>query len=565
MNRTVARARRGDTVFNGRVQSKAVVRRFAMVESEHDAALEDTDRLHGRSALVDNVKAAVALAGAVRSTLGPRGLDKMLVEEGGSATVTNDGVTVLQTAKVEHPTARLLISTSSSQDRAARDGTTTTVILTAEMLQNALELVRSGVHPSIIMNGYQIALEEALAEMEHMARAPQSEAERRAVVETSLAGKIDSSLTAHLTGLALEAADALAGEEGDADLERLRVKRLMVRDGTARESEIVHGMVLAKSRMDMATPANSDGGRIAIVDGDLENAKLELEASIEVTSTGALRSFHERARERLQEQVELLKSLDVDLLVVRDGVAEEAATMLTNAGITAYRRFEREDLERLARITGSTMVRDARRIKKEDVGTYSSRSEQTFSGVKHTRIDGSEGGAMTVLIRGTSPAVREEAQRAFDDALGVAHRLSGDSQLLPGGGASQIHLARHLRAFAPSQSGREQLAIEAYAAALEIVPRTLAENSGLDPIDAILTLSAAQVADSENGPWIGLDVMSGEKTRMDEAGIIDPLFVVRHALSGATEAANSVLRIDDVLWAKQDAQTPDWQSEMDQD
>ena len=204
-----------------------------MVEPEHDAALEDTDRLHGRSALVDNVKAAVALAGAVRSTLGPRGLDKMLVEEGGSATVTNDGVTVLQTAKVEHPTARLLISTSSSQDRAARDGTTTTVILTAEMLQNALELVRSGVHPSIIMNGYQIALEEALAEMEHMARAPQSEAERRAVVETSLAGKIDSSLTAHLTGLALEAADALAGEEGDADLERLRVKRLMVRDGTA--------------------------------------------------------------------------------------------------------------------------------------------------------------------------------------------------------------------------------------------------------------------------------------------------------------------------------------------
>ncbi len=329
-----------------------------MVEPEHYAALEDTDRLHGRSALVDNVKAAVALAGAVRSTLGPRGLDKMLVEEGGSATVTNDGVTVLQTAKVEHPAARLLISTSSSQDRAARDGTTTTVILTAEMLQNALELVRSGVHPSIIMNGYQIALEEALAEMEHMARAPQSEAERRAVVETSLAGKIDSSLTAHLTGLALEAADALAGEEGDADLERLRVKRLMVRDGTARESEIVHGMVLAKSRMDMATPANSDGGRIAIVDGDLENAKLGLEASIEVTSTGALRSFHERARERLQEQVELLKSLDVDLLVVRDGVAEEAATMLTNAGITAYRRFEREDLERLARITGSTMVRE---------------------------------------------------------------------------------------------------------------------------------------------------------------------------------------------------------------
>ena len=536
-----------------------------MVESEHDVALEDTDRLHGRSALVNNVEAAVALAGAVRSTLGPRGLDKMLVEEGGSTTVTNDGVTVLETAKVEHPTARLLISTSSAQDRAARDGTTTTVILTSEMLQNALELVRSGVHPSVIMNGYQIALDEALAEMERVARSSQDQADRRAVVATSLAGKVDSSLTAHLTDMALEAADALAGEEGGADLERLRVKRLMIKDGSARESEIVPGMVLAKSRMDMATPANSDGGRIAIIDGGLENAKLEFEASIEVTSAGALRGFHERARQRLQEQVELLGSLGVDLLVVRDGIAEESSTMLTDAGITAYRRFEREDLERLARITGSVMVRDARRIKADDVGTYSSRSEQTFSGIKHTRIDGSAGGAMTVLIRGSSSTVREEVRRAFDDALGVAHRLSEDSRMLPGGGASQIHLARHLRAFAPSQAGREQLAIEAYAAALEIVPRALAENSGLDPIDEILALSAAQAADSENGAWIGMDVISGEKVRMDKVGVMDPLFVARHALAGATEAANSVLRIDDVLWAKQDAQTPDWQSEMNQD
>ena len=201
-----------------------------MVESEHEVALEDTDRLHGRSALVNNVEAAVALAGAVRSTLGPRGLDKMLVEEGGSATVTNDGVTVLETAKGEHPTARLLISTSSAQDRAARDGTTTTVILTSEMLQNALELVRSGVHPSVIMNGYQIALDEALAEMERVARSSQDQADSRAVVATSLAGKVDSSLTAHLTDMALEAADALAGEEGGSDLERLRVCLLYTSD-----------------------------------------------------------------------------------------------------------------------------------------------------------------------------------------------------------------------------------------------------------------------------------------------------------------------------------------------
>ena len=211
------------------------------------------------------------------------------------------------------------------------------------------------------------------------------------------------------------------------------------------------------------------------------------------------------------------------------------------------------------------MARDSSRLRGADVGTYSSRSEQTYSGIKHTRIDGSQGGAVTVVIRGSSPSVREEVERAFDDAMGVALRLSNEPKLLPGGGATQTHLARHLRGFASSQSGREQMAIAAYAAALEIVPRTLAENSGLDPIDAVLELSAAQAA-KDGGPWVGMDIDSGQNAKMDEVGVYDPLFVARHALDCSTEAACSVLRIDDVLWAKQDAQTPDWQSEMeDQD
>ncbi|MEC8914568.1 MAG: TCP-1/cpn60 chaperonin family protein, partial [Candidatus Thermoplasmatota archaeon] len=282
-----------------------------MVETEHDVALEDTDRLHGRSALVNNVKAATALAGAVRSTLGPRGLDKMLVEDGGPATVTNDGVTVLEAAKVEHPTARLLISTSSAQDRAARDGTTTTVILTSELLQNALELVRSGVHPSIIMNGYQIALAESLDEMGRISRTPRDDSELRAVVATSISGKVDSAVGRHLTEIAIEAAEELDGEDGGHDLERMRVKRLLIKDGGTLDSEVVRGLVLPKSRMDVASPADSDGGRIAIIDGGMESPELELDASIEVTSTEALRSFHERSRERMREQVDLLASLEI--------------------------------------------------------------------------------------------------------------------------------------------------------------------------------------------------------------------------------------------------------------
>ena len=536
-----------------------------MVESDHEVALEDTDRIHGRSAFVNNVKAAVALSSAVRSTLGPKGLDKMLVDEDGGATVTNDGVTVLETAKVEHPTARLLVSTSSAQDRAARDGTTTAVILTSELLQNSLELVRTGIHPSVILNGYRIALSEAQEELERVSKSDISEEQMRSAVATSLSGKVDSAVGDHLTGLALEALDSISADEGGDDLERLRVKRMRVKDGSTMDSEVVNGLVLPKSRMDIASEATSEGGRIVIIDGGMESPSLDLDASIEVTNLGAMKEFHDRAQNRMREQVEQLASMDVDLLVVRDGIEEVASTMLTDAGITAYRRFEREDLEILSRMTGANMARDSSRLRPEDVGAYTSRSEQAYSGIKHTRIDGSEGGAVTVVIRGSSPSVREEVERAFDDAMGVALRLSKEPRLLPGGGAIQTHLARHLRAFASSHSGREQMAIEAYAAALEIVPRTLAENSGLDPIDAVLGLSAAQAA-KDGGAWVGLDIGSGQNAKMDELGVFDPLFVSRHALDCSTEAACSVLRIDDVLWAKQDAQTPDWQSEMeDQD
>jgi chaperonin GroEL (HSP60 family) len=219
----------------------------------------------------------------------------------------------------------------------------------------------------------------------------------------------------------------------------------------------------------------------------------------------------------------------------------------------------------LSQLTGSHIVRGIERLDEDNVGTYVDRSESVTAGVSHTTIEGSEGGAMTILIRGSSPQIREECERAFDDALGVAFRLTRDSRMLPGGGASQTHLARHLRIFAPANKGREQLAIEGYAAALEVIPRSLAENAGLSPIDEVLELSASQASDSDNGSWIGLNAWTGEKARMDELGILDPLFVVSNSISGATEAAISVLRINDVLWAKQDPLTPDWKEEDQED
>ena len=539
-----------------RIENRGLVGRAQMVESDHDVALEDTDRIHGRTALVNNVKAASSLAGAIRSTLGPKGLDKMLVDGDGSALVTNDGVTVLEKANVEHPTARLLIDASSSQDRAARDGTTTTVLLVAEMLQNALELVRMGVHPSIIVNGYSIALEESIKETEKVSRESDEE-QKSQVVRTSLQGKGDSSVCGLIAGLAVEAADGLVDLEGGDDLERMVVKRLQIREGNVMDSSLVNGLMLLKSRVDATSPENSDGGVVAIIDGGLEHAKLETDASIEVSSLGIMQEFHERSRENMQKQVMHLSSLGVDLLVVRDGIDDEAISLMTKAGIVAYRRFERSDMDLLSRITGARPARSVSALGDEDLGTYSKRGEERISDVKHTLIEG-DGGGMTLVVRGSSPAVREEAIRIFDDAIGVAHRLNSRPGVLPGGGAIQSHLARHLRSFSQTLSGREQLAIEAYASALESIPRILAENAGRDPVEVILSLSADQ---RESGAWIGFDLQSGKNCDMGEMGVLDTEFVVKHALSGATEAAIGVLRIDDVLWARTDPSTPDWEGE----
>ena len=481
-----------------------------MSDAEHEVALEDTDRIHGRTALVRNVAAAVSLSNAVRSTLGPRGLDKMLVDQEGNASVTNDGVTVLETARVEHPTANLLIASSSSQDRSARDGTTTTVILMAEMLQNALELVRSGIHPSIIINGFRISNKKALEEIKKISREANNRNLKASVVKTSLEGKIDSLLAEHLTEISLIAAESLVDEEGGKDLERLRIKRMQISGGRALDSELLPALILAKTKLIGNTSTFSKGGNVAIIDGGIEERKLSLDAQIEINELGVLKDFQTRNEKYLKEIINHIENLNVDLLIVRDGIADEAIPILSEAGITAYRRFERDDLERLSRLTKTNMVRDIRKITEDDIGKYSSRSEENIGGINYTRIEGEFGGAMTAVIRGSTPEIRDEVSRAFDDALGVSHRLTKESNILPGGGATHIHLARQLREYATTQSGREQMAIEGYAAALEIVPRTLAENAGYYPIDIVLSLSAAQAKKEDSGPWIGLNGNSGE-------------------------------------------------------
>lgn len=523
-----------------------------MVQQDHETILADTRRVSGRRALRDNVAGAIALAHTVRSTLGPKGLDKLLDDGKGSTLVTNDGVTILETAEIHHEGAKLLVASSRAQDDQVRDGTSSTIVIIAELLSHALDLVDRGVHPAVIAAGYRLCGPEIEAAIEEIAM-PADEAGARAAVRTALSGKGDAGMRAVLAELAHDAARAA----GSGDPAHVRV--IQQRKGAIGDSERIQGLVVEKQRVHREMALKPDGGRILILDGGLEKRAPEIDATLRITDTGALAAFHARDRADLQARVDALVAADIDCLIARDGIEEEAHPMLAEAGILAYRRVERPEIEHLCRATGARPVLDVKDICEEDVGTFDAIREEKHLGTNHLILEGSETTGVTVVLRGSSDLRLAESEHAFDDALGVASQLVLDERVLPGGGATHIALARRLRRFAETIPGREQMAIEAFAAALEVIPRALAENAGLDPIDELLRATAAQTEADE--AWLGLDIDSGQVAHMAEVAVVEPIRVTGHALAGAIEAAISILRIDDLVWAKQEAEEPDWKTE----
>jgi len=514
-----------------------------------DSILESTERTSGHEALRKNVQAAIALAGAVRSTLGPKGLDKLLIDDSGETMVTNDGVTVLETARVEHPVAKMIITASSTQDKVARDGTTTTVVICAEMLRNAWQLVRQGVHPSVIARGFAQSETFALSSLNELSiRATREQIE--SAIETSLAGKLDKSMEKHLASLSLEAADVILSD-GKAD--PTRVKIIKQTGGSMSESTLITGLALAKTRIHPEMKERGGPGSILILDGGLERRKPKFESKLNITSTGMLEAFREAESKALMKQIENLVAIGCSLLVCKEGVDDEARQALSKNGILAYRRVEKRDLDLLSRACGANLVPDAGRATKDDLGVFTSTHEELRGGVNYWILEAEHSGA-TLIARGSTQSVIDEVERCFADGLGVACQLLEEPVLLPGAGATQVALGRKLRRFAESVPGREQLAIEAWADALESIPRELALNAGYDGIDSLLKLTSAQI---ESGDYIGLDLSDGKPRDTISRGIMEPMTITRQAISGATEAAISILRIDDVLWAQMDAQIPE--------
>lgn len=518
--------------------------------------LEDTERTTGRVALRKNIAAAMALSGAVRSTLGPKGLDKLLLDDEGRTLVTNDGVTVLETARVEHPVARMLIDASSAQDRAARDGTTSAVVIAAELLRNAWHLVLQGVHPSTIVRGYRLAETEAMAHLESIAFEG-DEDDLVTAVRSSLAGKASRGVQTRLADLAMEAARCIERTvDGTHEVDPTRVSKVIAVGRPATDSEIVEGLVMQKRRAHPDMSRLVENGTIALLDGGLERRNMRGDVTFQATSPDVLDALRRREISRLLEDVEAVAAAGVKVLAVSGAIDDEAHRRLLDLEIQAFRRVPSNDLDLLALATGATVLHHVDALHADACGTVLESRSHLIGDLHHWTVRG-EGTAATLIARGSGDEIAGETSRCFDDALGVAAQLRKDRRLLVGGGASHVHLARHLRRMAEATPGREQLAIEAFADALEVIPRALAENAGLDPIDALLDVTAAQAEADDDDARIGLHLDQREPTDLGEAGVLEPLSVIKPTVSGATEAACAVLRIDDVLWARLDAHIPD--------
>ena len=513
--------------------------------------LKDTTRSNGREALQKNIQAAMALAEAIRSTLGPKGLDKLLIDDEGRTLVTNDGVTVLETAKVEHPVAKMMINASSTQDRVAKDGTTSTVILAGEMLQNAWQLILQGIHPSTIARGYRKSEQFILESLSEIVFDSDDDI-KHAVVNTTLAGKGHNSMQEIIAKLSLEAVQIVA--ESNATVDISKIKLISQTGGKVEDSRVFRGLMLPKKRITSDMRKEVYEGKIALIDGGLEKNNVSTDLKLNVTTVGVLESFRQEELKMLKQMVDRLVDNNISVLACRESIDDDIKNYLTEQGIQAFRRVSRNDLNMLAKTCNASLVNSIMGLSENNIGEFISSKNITIDGKDFWVVEG-DGNAATIVAKASTVDVVGEVERCFDDSLGVSIQLIEDGKVVCGGGASYVALAKRLRRFAETIPGREQLAIEAYADAIEVIVRVLAENAGIDPISALLDVVAEQTnANSEN---IGINLSNGKPGNMVELGVLEPQGIIKQAIIGATEVAISILRIDDVLWAKQEMAMPE--------
>ena len=507
---------------------------------------EESQRTSGKDAQNMNITAGKAVAESVRTTLGPKGMDKMLVDSGGSVVVTNDGVTILKEMDIDHPAANMIVEVSETQEDEVGDGTTSAVVVAGELLDQAEELLDQDIHATTLAQGYRQAAEEAKSILEEDAIDVSAD-DRDTLVEiaqTAMTGKGAENAKDLLADLVVDAVLAVADDD-DIDTENVSVEKVV--GSSIDESELVEGVIVDKERVDENMPYAVEDATVALFDGDIEVKETEIDAEVNVTDPDQLQQFLDQEEEQLREMVDHLVDIGADVVFVGDGIDDMAQHYLAQEGILAVRRAKSDDLNRLARATGGRVVSNLEDIESDDLGFAGSVAQKDVGGDERIFVeDVEEAKSVTLILRGGTEHVVDEIERAIEDSLGVVRTTLLDGQVLPGGGAPEAELALQLRDFADSVGGREQLAVEAFADALEVIPRTLAENAGLDPIDSLVDLRSRH----DGGEFgAGLDAYTGDVIDMEAEGVVEPLRVKTQAIESATEAAVMILRIDDVIAA----------------
>ncbi|MEI6058306.1 MAG: thermosome subunit alpha [archaeon] len=508
---------------------------------------EDAQRMVGRDAQRNNILAARIIAETIKTTLGPKGMDKMLVDSAGGIIVTNDGVTILEEMEIEHPAAKMIVEVARTQEKEVGDGTTTAVMLAGKFLENAEKLLDQKIHPTTIARGYRLAAEKSQQILKELASEINTEEELLKVAQTAMTGKGAEYVKEKFDDIIVSAVKLVA-DNGKINLDDIKIEKQ--RGQAIEDTKLIEGIVLDKERVSLEMPQKVEKARIALVDCALELKSPENETRISIASPEQLQSFINREEEVLKSIVSKIKTSGANVVICQKGIDDIVQFYLAKEKIYAVRRVAKTDMQKLAKATGGKIVSSLKELTAEELGyaTQVEEKKESHSEEGMTYITGCKNPkAITILIRGGTEHVMDEIERAIKDGLGDVAATLIDSKVVAGGGAVEIELARQLRKYARSLGGREQLAVEEFASALEFIPATLAENAGMDPIDALTELKAAHESGQKNA---GLNLFNGKVEDTMVRGIIEPLKVKTQAIASASEVATMILRIDDVIAAR---------------
>ena len=511
---------------------------------------EGSSRSRGKEAQHTNIQAAKIVAETVKSALGPKGMDKMLVDSFGDVTITSDGRTILDEMDIQHPAAKMMVEVAKTQDNEAGDGTTTAVILAGELLSKAEELIEKNVHPTIIIDGYKKAAEKALSSLEKIAIQTGAGADEyvKKTAMTSMASKLVAEHREYLAELAVKAILEVAEKEDGTykvDIDDVKVEK---KPGESiRETKLIQGIVLDKEVAHSGMPKRVEKAKIALLDAALEIEKTEFDAKINIESPEQMEAFLKQEEDMLRGMTEKIVGSGANVVLCEKGIDDMAQHFLSRKEILVVRRIKKSDMEKLAKATDGKIVTSLDALTSADLGYAALVEERKIGNDKMTFVEGCKHPrSVTILIRGGTQRIVDEAERSLHDALFVVKDVVEEPKVVAGGGAPELEVSKILRKYADTLPGREQLAVRSYAEALEVVPLTLTENAGLDPIDI---LSELRTRHEKGETWAGIEVNSGVVKNMSDAGVFEPLSVKKQIIKSATEAATMILKIDDVIAA----------------